>query len=230
MGIREIEVAGQRLTIHELDDLCDSITGRPLTGSWLWDSALVLSQWLATSPLDFRGKSVLELGAGTGLPGLTAARLGARLVVLTDVAPLLPSLLRNVEANELGNQVEVRELVWGSDESLSQIGDLGEFDVVLMSDVFFDPEQMGALGSTLKRVCGERSRVWAASEVRPWTGECLNELVSQGFGVVELPSGSRGGDSEADVGQKVFAVYHLIPPTGEKCHSSSNTSSEALSE
>ncbi|KDP45962.1 hypothetical protein JCGZ_11865 [Jatropha curcas] len=211
MGIREIEIAGQTLTIHELDDLCDTITGRPFTGSWLWDSALVLSQWLVTSQLDFKGKSVLELGAGTGLPGLTAARLGASLVVLTDIAPLLPGLLKNVEVNVLANRVMVRELAWGSEELLSQISELGEFDVILMSDLFFDPEEMSNLGNTLKRVSGGRSKVWAASEVRTWTGECLNQLVSQGFGVVEFPSQLGGGE------QDVFAVYHLIPPTGESC-------------
>ncbi|GLT49072.1 hypothetical protein SLA2020_226550 [Shorea laevis] len=98
MGIREIVVAGTIIVIHELDDVYDSVTGRPLTGSWVWDSALVLSKWMFTQ-VDFQGKSVLEVGAGAGLPGLVAARLGASRVVLTDVKPLLPGLLKNVEAN-----------------------------------------------------------------------------------------------------------------------------------
>ncbi|KAK9266902.1 hypothetical protein L1049_027161 [Liquidambar formosana] len=116
MGIREIEIGGNKLTIHELDDVCDSVTGRALTGSWLWDSALVLSDYISTQgrlDFDLNGKTVLELGAGAGLPGLTAALLGASRVVLTDVDSLLPGLRKNVEENGLGDRVEVKELVWG---------------------------------------------------------------------------------------------------------------------
>ena len=54
-----------------------------------------------------------------------------------------------------------------------------------MRDVFFDPENMMGLARTLKRICGEGTEVWAASELRAWTGECLNQL-AQGFQVVEF--------------------------------------------
>ncbi|TYJ23245.1 hypothetical protein E1A91_A08G178100v1 [Gossypium mustelinum] len=137
MGIiREIpvaEAAAHKVLVEELDDAIDSITGRPLTGSWVWDSALVLSRWVSTH-LNFQGKSVLELGAGAGLPGLTAALLGATRVVLTDVQQLLPGLLKYVEVNGFTDKVEVKELVWGSDDS--GITESSTFDIVLMSDVF----------------------------------------------------------------------------------------------
>lgn len=209
MGVRDISISGDRkLTIHELEDPCDSATGRVLTGSWLWDASLVLSQWLAARADDVRGKSVIELGAGTGLPGLTAAALGAARVVLTDVEALLPGLQRNVEVNELGERVEVRELVWGSEEEWE-----GEFEIVLMSDVFLEVVEMAALAKTLRRLCGSGTKVWCGSEVRQWTHECLRELVSQGFGVVELPSPL----GVSDAGWELFSIFHLIPPT-EDCH------------
>ncbi|KAF7137642.1 hypothetical protein RHSIM_Rhsim07G0121000 [Rhododendron simsii] len=210
MGMIEIEVAGEKLVIHEFDDVYDSVTGRALTGSWLWDSALLLSHWMMIAQgrveFDFVGKNVIELGAGTGLPGLTAARLGASRVILTDVEPLLPGLKNNVEANGLGDRVEVSRLIWGSDELPSQLGDLGGVDLVLMSDVFFDVAETAALGKTLKRICGEKTVVWAACEVRPWTGDCLNQLVSHGFELVELPS-----QLSADYGN--FSVFRLVQPT-----------------
>lgn len=103
--MREIEIAGEKLVIHEFD----SVTGRALTGSWLWDSALLLSHWMVAQgqvEYNFVRKIVLELGAGlTGLPGLTAARLGASRVILTDVEPLLPGLKKNVEANGLVSSI-----------------------------------------------------------------------------------------------------------------------------
>ncbi|RVX00173.1 Protein N-lysine methyltransferase METTL21A [Vitis vinifera] len=177
MGIREISISGHKLTIHELEDVCDSATGRVLTGSWLWDSSLLLSQWMATRAEDIRGKSVIELGAGTGLPGLTAAMLGAGRVVLDGRGGAAAGLERNVEVNGLGERVEVREVVWGSEEE-------GEFDIV-----------------------------WCGSEVRQWTYECLGQLVSEGFGVVELPSPVGVSDGSWDL----FSIFHLIPPI-EGCH------------
>ena len=207
MGVREIQVADTTLVIHELEDVCDSVTGRVLTGSWLWNSSLVLSEWIATQgrlTFDFHDKIVLELGAGAGLPGLTAALLGASRVVLTDIETLLPGLINNVEVNGLGDLVEVRQLVWGSDESSSEF-DGFDFDLVLMSDVFFDMEEMAALAKTLKKVCRKETVVWAASEVRPW------------IGVVELPSqlgGSSGSGNSfmEEDSLDMFAVFLLLPP------------------
>lgn len=215
MGIREIQVPAHNcsLIVHELDDVYDSATGRPLTGSWLWDSALVLSQWLSTH-LDFQGKTVIELGAGAGLPGLTAALLGASRVFLTDVRQLLPGLEKNVEANGFKERVEVKELVWGSDESLSEITVSNKFDVVLMSDVFFDPEDMTGLGRTLKGICADGTEVWAASESRPWTSECLNHLMAQGFQVVESVT-SQSCVQEGVEDSNEFAIIQIIPPLAD---------------
>ncbi|XVE57515.1 hypothetical protein DITRI_Ditri04bG0096800 [Diplodiscus trichospermus] len=219
MGIREIQVASHNhtLIVHQLDDVYDSATGRPLTGSWLWDSALVLSHWISTH-LNFQGNVVLELGAGAGLPGLTAAVLGASRVLLTDVQQLLPGLLKNVEANGFEGRVEVKELVWGSDESMSKItvsSTSSMFDVVLMSDVFFDPEDMMKLGTTLKWICGEGTQVWAASELRPWTGECLNQLMAQGFQVVEVAPSQLCVQEGEDDSKNPFAIFQIIPPIAE---------------
>lgn len=49
-----------------------------LFAHYVWNSAIVLSNELARGRFaDFAGKFVCELGAGTGLPSLTASRLGA---------------------------------------------------------------------------------------------------------------------------------------------------------
>lgn len=226
MGYREFEIAGKTLSVFELDDVTDSVTGRALTGSWIWDSALILAEWMANqAQLDFtfQGKTAIELGAGAGLPGLAAALLGAKRVVLTDIETLLPGLVRNVEANGFGDRVEVRELVWGADESEeSGLSELGEFDLVLMSDVFFDTEEMAGLARTVKKVCGKMTRIWAASEVRPWTVECLNEFTKEGFGLAELPREvSKGGSSSLLLGKEIcleldsFAIFCLKPPDVE---------------
>jgi hypothetical protein len=53
-------------------------------GGAVWDAAVVLAQYVhSLGSTALRGAAVIELGAGTGLPGIAAARLGAD-VTLTD--------------------------------------------------------------------------------------------------------------------------------------------------
>ena len=48
------------------------------TARWVWPGALRAAEWLCDrGPEWIRGKRVVELGAGTGMLGLVAARLGA---------------------------------------------------------------------------------------------------------------------------------------------------------
>ncbi|XP_021841105.1 uncharacterized protein [Spinacia oleracea] len=195
-----------------------------MTGSWLWDSAIILSNYISIRAdpdynggfgfFNLHGKTVVELGAGTGLPGLTASRLGARRVVLTDLPPLLPGLRNNVEVNGLDDvRVEVCELVWGADELPSQLNELQRgVDLVLMSDVFYDSSLMAPLAKTLKMVCHGGTVIWSASEVRQSTDECLNELTSHGFEVTELVS--QPGVSTSETGHNntnEFAIYVISP-------------------
>ncbi len=74
-------------------------------GVVLWPAAIVLAHEVLGRGDAFRGTRVLELGAGTGLPGIVAAFFGARAEVsrtpmdMTDkpweiLVPLLPELPR----------------------------------------------------------------------------------------------------------------------------------------
>ncbi|PSN31582.1 Protein-lysine methyltransferase METTL21D [Blattella germanica] len=69
----------------------------------VWDAALVLAKYLERRCKDVKdwlhGRSVLELGAGLGCVGLTAACLGAR-VIMTDLDEVIPLMEKNVEANK----------------------------------------------------------------------------------------------------------------------------------
>jgi len=110
--------------------------GPSATGEALWNAAHLLSDYLATKlgPDYFRGKRVIELGCGTALPSIVAAKLGAASVVATDIAPeVVARARRNVELNKAG--VQVQELAWGN--SIADEDIAGSFDVVLASDVLW---------------------------------------------------------------------------------------------
>lgn len=93
---------------------------------------------------------VLELGAGTGLPGVLASLCGAK-VTLTDSAKLthcLEQCRRTAEVNGVGDKVKVAPLTWGL--FLNNLTRLkGQVDLLIGSDCFYDPSVFEDLISTV---------------------------------------------------------------------------------
>lgn len=187
---REAQIAGRKLLIWEHEDVVEANSGRSVTGSWIWDCSFLLADWLASgvwAPGYFQGKRVVELGAGTGLPGMVAAVLGAH-VVLTDRPYLLHGLQKNVEANSLTDSVKVKALEWGEDCSHCS----PPVDLVLMSDLLYDLEAMPQLCDSLLRLSAVgHTQILVAYEMRLGTTECLQSLWDSGFlfAPQELPPG-----------------------------------------
>ncbi|KAI0643742.1 putative methyltransferase-domain-containing protein [Trametes meyenii] len=111
-----------------------AVDASPGCGGIAWPAGEVLASYLSRrGPLD--GKNVLELGSGTGLVGLVAGRLRAR-VCITDQAPLLGIMKQNVSLNHLDSCVTVAELNWGEPLPL----ELPKPDLILAADcVYFEP-------------------------------------------------------------------------------------------
>ncbi|KXJ73124.1 hypothetical protein RP20_CCG016481 [Aedes albopictus] len=108
---------------------------------YTWPSAQVLAWFLWERRLSLPNKRVLELGAGTSLPGIVAAKCGAH-VTLSDCSTL-PKTLQHIQRccrlNSLtpGKDIEVVGLTWGL--FLDQIFQLGPIDFIIGSDIFYDP-------------------------------------------------------------------------------------------
>ncbi len=75
----------------------------------LSDGPRMASYRAAIQRMDLRGKTVLDVGAGTGLLALWCARQGAARVVAVEASPMARVAREIVEANGLGGVVEVHE-------------------------------------------------------------------------------------------------------------------------
>jgi predicted nicotinamide N-methyase len=105
-------------------------TKRPY-GVALWPAALALAHDLAAR--DLAGKRVLELGAGTGLPGIVAASRGAR-VVQTDKQKLALHVCEKNAARNLSgtaHAIEHRLADW------TMWTDEDRYDVIVGSDILY---------------------------------------------------------------------------------------------
>ena len=174
------------LTIFE-----DPVSSGP--GGALWDAAVVLAHHLHS--LQLRGARGWELGAGTGLPGLAAARLGAH-VTLTDRPRALPLLRRNAEHN--GLQVTVLELEWGSTSPEWSAAEAPPFNLVLGADVVCHDDSMAPLIATLRQLLRGGGEALISNKCRDeaehkfWeacAAEFNVELLAEG-----LPAAPRDGD------------------------------------
>uniref|UniRef100_A0A672Z010 Methyltransferase like 23 n=1 Tax=Sphaeramia orbicularis TaxID=375764 RepID=A0A672Z010_9TELE len=87
----------------------------PQYGMYVWPSAVVLAQYLWKHREELRSRTVLELGAGASLPGVVAARCGAKVILSdSDTKPLtLQNCRRSCDANGL-TEVQVLGLTWGT--------------------------------------------------------------------------------------------------------------------
>ncbi|KAL2130659.1 hypothetical protein VTI74DRAFT_6122 [Chaetomium olivicolor] len=175
-------LSGATITLH-------LVGHSPLEAHHLWNGARVVAAHFETQPSLVRNRTVLELGAGAGLPSIVAAALGARKVVVTDFPDpdLVENMWRNVRGCELipgvreGREdgelnIVVDGYVWGADPG-RVLGYLGEeegekgFDVLVLADLLFRHSEHGnmirTIQQTLKKSRESRALVVFTS-YRPW--------------------------------------------------------------
>lgn len=108
---------------------------------YTWPSAPVLAWYVWENRSTFKGKKVLEIGSGTSLPGIVAAKCGAS-VTLSDSYTLPKSLAHIRRCCQLNNlvtnkNIRVVGLTWGL--FLDNLNSLGSVDYILGSDCFYEP-------------------------------------------------------------------------------------------
>ena len=138
---------------------------------------MLLSDALVSSAFSTADRAVLELGAGTGLPSITAALVGhPKVVVASDYDE--PQLVRELKANvtrnmadapeEARKRIKVAGHIWGKDtEELLDCLPRGvtKFDAVLLADCMWDPLSHADLLKTIpallwREVGFEKASLW----------------------------------------------------------------------
>ena len=118
------------------------------------------------------GQRVLELGAGVGVLGCVAARLGAAQVLVTDRREVLHLIERNIALNELQRTAQAHELEWGHQAAITfaqqqqQQQQQGGFDVIIASDVIYNLSAAWLLLETLVHLSSERTLILIAYRER----------------------------------------------------------------
>lgn len=124
----------------------------------LWESAMVLSYVLASLP-DAKGKTLLELGAGLGAPGITAAASGFS-VTLSDYEDIIMDFQKvSVAASGLSN-VRCVHLDWLNPPEMEA------FDVLTAAEVLFREEFFDPLLDVFRRYLKPGGTIYLAHDAR----------------------------------------------------------------
>ncbi|XP_041639202.1 EEF1A lysine methyltransferase 3-like [Cheilinus undulatus] len=142
----------------------------------VWEAALQLCCYFEEQAVELTGKRIIELGAGTGVVGIVAARMGAT-VTLTDLPLALKQLQANVSLNMPSSGwpsalPTVLPLSWGED----QMKFPSDWDLVLCADIVYLPETYPLLVETLAHLCKSGGLVYLSSKMRKEHGtDCFYE-------------------------------------------------------
>ncbi len=195
-------LTGQVLTLH-------LVGHNPLWGHHLWNAGRLISTYLESNPSVIAGKTVLELGAGAGLPSLVCAHLKAKKVVVTDYPDpdLVANLWKNIDIFEDANEKEGPEAeksivaegyCWGADAQpllshLPSDSATRGFDVLILADLLFNHSEHGKLVATIEYTLSksrEAKTLVFFTPYRPWLFErdmAFFELVKEkGFEVEKV--------------------------------------------
>ena len=119
---------------------------KTLFATHIWPGSRTLAKHVINNRSLVEGKSVLEFGAGAGIPSMAAKHVGAHFVCSTDYpAPaVLDNLRKNINLNcHDDRNIVVHGYMWGKEVSHLLAANEGQrFDVLLASECLWRHEQV----------------------------------------------------------------------------------------
>ena len=180
-------------------------------GVALWPAAIALAHEVAARAEAagdaFGGTRALELGAGTGLPGIVAASFGAR-VVQTDRHELAMHICKANGERNGARTIEYRQADW------ADWADAARYDLILGSDVLYAATMHPHLRRIFETSLAPGGRLLLSDPFRGASFRLLEKLEGAGWGVTiaKWNISSIGGDEDAP--PRPIGVFELAPPAG----------------
>jgi predicted nicotinamide N-methyase len=151
----------------------------------------VLARHILDRPKIVAGRSVLDLGAGSGIVGIAAARAGAREVIAAEIdAYAVAAIGLNAGANGVALSVVANDLTTGPPPAV---------DLVVAGDVFYEPSLAERVTGFLDRCIASGIDVLVGDPGRAFLPRAQLRLI------VEHPTLDFGGPGEAVTMSGVFS-------------------------
>ena len=164
-------------------------------GVMLWPASIALVHDLLARKDQLRGARVLELGAGTGIPGIVAASLGAEVLQIDRSEVALHVCELNKTRNGVTN-LEVREAEWETFASERK------FDFIVGSDVLYVTPMHDRLRALCAAYLAPSGTALFSDPFRAQSLPMLEAMEASGWQVVLAK-----WTVEVETGTRTLAVY-----------------------
>jgi len=180
------------------DNGVDEAESQPPYWAYAWAGGAVLARYILDRPSIVAGKRVLDLGAGSGLVGIAAAKAGARAVIAAEIDRNGVAALRlNAKANGVAIEIVDKDITAGPPPAV---------DLVLAGDVFYAQDVGRRMMPFLDRCLAAGIDVLVGDPGRAWLPRprlCL-------LGEYQVPDVGGNGGSEP----RPSAVFAFVAKSG----------------
>lgn len=199
-NIQEFDFGQQRLRLSVPDEqsVKEDFTAQqqkqqdPVFPYWakLWPASLAMCEYIEKHAVLIKGKVVLELAAGLGLPSILASQY-ARKVICSDYVPeAIENIKRSALLNHIGN-INCRLIDW------EQFPEGLEADILLISDVNYDPAQFEMLYRLFNRLLQQGMHIILSTPQRIMGKPFIEKLLP--FCVDRMTSHVETGSENAEI-------------------------------
>ena len=161
-----------QLSIPSPEYLLSPAFSQPPYWARLWPAALAMCSYLEKKQHIGQNKSILEIGAGLGLPGLCIASIAAEVLMTDGDENAVEFLEKNIESNRLFN-AKTRVLNW--EKNTTPIS----CDWLLLSDVNYNPDDFRALELLIKSYLNNGTNILLSTPERLLAKPFINALQAQ---------------------------------------------------
>lgn len=144
----------------------------------VWDSGVLLAEHIIGESAGLQGKTILELGAGTGVCGIALAVNENCRVIFTDYEEYSCRLCRhNCEINNL-RDFDTIVADWRDFPDIKE-----HIDIVVCSDVLYEKKQVIPLFNVLDKFLRNKTKVYLADPGRAHINDFLQLVKNAGYSV-----------------------------------------------
>jgi predicted nicotinamide N-methyase len=148
-----------------------------------WGGGLALARHILNHPEIVAGRIVLDLGAGSGLVGIAAAKSGAKHVIAADIDRYaIAAIGLNSAANGVAMSAFLGDLTAGSPP---------EADIILVGDLFYEEDLARRITTFLDRCLGSNIGVLIGDPWRSFLPRMRLQLLAEYPGT-DFGDGNRG--------------------------------------
>lgn len=189
--------------VDDVEALITDLADADAVPCWaeVWPSARALARYIYQN-LDLCGKSVLELGSGLGLPGTVCGLCGGKIMFSDYNQAAVELSLRNAALN--GVEAEGFMGDWRA-FTLQQ-----RFDLILGSDIFYDPQLNPSLLTICKNNLQDGGQILISHQRRLPTYKFVAEL-KKTLALREVRLDCIEKDEASVYGQFFVSIHHLQP-------------------